>query len=347
MSSSEVQRSSSPSPATGPPGPAGTAEQPCGYVRETRLRRYLDPVTLILAVLAIAFAVFQFLDSRHLKRATEGIQTQNEKVLHAAQDAAENASTKYVDEFPKNIPFIRDLVQGTCEHLDILADVPGYGMYSAPGDFQDYYTALLRARRTTVGKNAQDGKCAGKSRRTIGADDHPQVRLLLFLPTDRDCSLRKQFKEEAFESGLRTDEGERSKFLAFADQHQDMLRGTDARAYMGKVASGNEYQSFISYLLRLHRKVEDDLHDAGIEIRYARKPLVYMRIWKQDSAYAIFSFDHWPAGSTETELAFSSRAQELVTNFGNIIDDHWGQDTIGYNEYRNKNPTNPEGCPKD
>jgi hypothetical protein len=87
----------------------------------TRLRRWLDIATLTLATLGIGFAIWQFWDSRQLRRDTQTI--------------LNYATTRYVAEFPDNVPEITKLVSGTCGSLKILVDVPGYGMYSSPDNF--------------------------------------------------------------------------------------------------------------------------------------------------------------------------------------------------------------------
>src|SRR5262249_37834594 len=66
-------------------------------------RTSLDVVTLILAVLGIGFALWQFRDSRHLVSITENILS--------------DASTRYVAEFPQNLPEITSLINETCGSL--------------------------------------------------------------------------------------------------------------------------------------------------------------------------------------------------------------------------------------
>ena len=327
-------------------GARPTARQVADDIRSRQLRSYLDIVTLILAVLAIGFAIYQAIDSHRLKAATNSILDKTDGVLNTTRQVVNDASTQYVANFPDNLPKIKDLVDGTCGKFDVMADVPGYGMYSAPDDFQRYFNALLEARQHTIRNNIDNGRCDGKERPQGGKEEHPKMRLLLFSPKDRDCSLRKQFERERFLSALKTDNAERAAFLAFVDHHLDLLNGDNREKYLERVSSGGEYPKFIEYLLNSHHVVEAELYKPGIEIRYAQKPVVYMRIWNQDSAYAVFSFDHTPLGTSETEIAFRTHDPRLLATFHDIFEDYWGSAT-DYPLYWRNPPQNLQACPKD
>ena len=84
------------------------------------LRRALEVVGLLLSVLALLFAIQEFRDS---KQQISTLETIGKKV----ELAADGASTKYIGAFPDNLPTVTEVVQQTCENLDIMADVAGYG----------------------------------------------------------------------------------------------------------------------------------------------------------------------------------------------------------------------------
>jgi hypothetical protein len=140
-------------------------------------QRIVDILAIILAVVSIVFAGIQFMDSREIRGKTESILA--------------STTTRYVAEFPNNIPKITELIEGTCGNLDIMADVPGYGAYSNAKAYLDYKEAILRVAARRVGEDGNTQNCVGKQ---LGHDiernrRHPRVRLLLFAPSDRTICL--------------------------------------------------------------------------------------------------------------------------------------------------------------
>jgi len=113
-----------------------------------RLRPILDGVTVLLAIASIIFAYVQKLDSRDLKNKTELL--------------LGSVTTGYIAEFPQSIPAITKIVQGTCSDLSIMADVPGYGQYSAPDAFYWYMHSIIDLKHRTVKNNHDSGRCIGK-----------------------------------------------------------------------------------------------------------------------------------------------------------------------------------------
>jgi hypothetical protein len=88
---------------------------------ESSIRPLIDGLSIVLAVVSIVFALVQKVESGHLMEDT--------------QKLVKEATTGFAGEFPRSIPTITGIVQGGCEHTQIMADVPGYGQYSAPDDF--------------------------------------------------------------------------------------------------------------------------------------------------------------------------------------------------------------------
>jgi hypothetical protein len=298
-----------------------------------RLRRWLDITTLTLATLGIVFAIWQFVDSRQLRQDTKSI--------------LNYATTRYVAEFPDNLKEITKLVGGTCGSLKILVDVPGYGMYSSFSDFLDYEDALRKAARATIEENFAENHCIGKSRPQGGR--LANVRLLLWNPLDQDTqSIRKQFREipeappadDWRKNLLVAGSQERTKLLNFISENPDIFKGMlkdktpgAAEAFLKKVAlEEDSYEAFVKGLETAHREVEKNLHASKVEIRYAKMPVIYMRLWIQDSSDSVFSFDHTPTSGDETEIAFQSHDPYLLKTFDAMFDQHWSEG-VCYGDY--------------
>jgi hypothetical protein len=288
------------------------------------LRPAVDIVTIALAIASIAFAYLQKVDSAKLKSDT--------KLLMGS------ATTGYVAEFPYSIPVITKIVQGACGELSVMADVPGYGQYSAPEAFYWYMHAFLDLRHRTIKNNFDAGRCVGK---TLGHGNDltqaPTIRLLLFTPEDREASLRRQLSPESLVRDLNDpkDPAARNKFMTFFNDNPEMLQ-EKPEEFLKTVQAGNGYEEFVRVLLDNHKEHEQALKKAGIQIRYARQPFI-MRVWIQDAEQAAFSFDH----SSETEIAFQARDAKLLDNFKQIFQQQWGSG-VCYTDYWNARETNPK-----
>jgi hypothetical protein len=121
-------------------------------------------VTLVLAVVAIIFAVVQFLDSR--------------RQLDSIMGVAKHIQTQYVGSFPDNMDEIMKVVQNVSDggDLDIMTDFAGYGLYSRNALYQQYLAALHAALNT---KNAHE-------------------RILVYSKALAQAALEKQFTEAKY-----------------------------------------------------------------------------------------------------------------------------------------------------
>lgn len=289
-----------------------------------RWRSILDGLTVLLAIASIFFAYVQKLDSRELKNTTETL--------------VRSATTGYIAEFPQSIPAITRIAQGTCSELSIMADLPGYGQYSAPEAFYSYMHAIIDLRHISVKNNLDAGHCVGRSVQSKGElGDKTKVRLLLFSPDEREVYLKKQLNLDLLRGDLsnRADSSGRDKIVNFLNANQDLLH-EKPEEILKKLQAGSGYEEFIGVILATQRDAEKEFKKAGVEIRYIRQPSI-MRVWIGDKEEAAFSFDH----SSETEIAFQTRDAKLLDNFTQIFQQHW-DDSVCYEDYwsaKDKNAT--------
>jgi hypothetical protein len=111
----------------------------------------------LLAIIAIAFAIVQFLDARHEERA---LGKQENRMIELTNQIGEQAgkmesitlsmSTRFAGPFPENLKEIVDLISKAHRHLKVIVDFPGYGQYSAPAMQLDYRHKLELARSHDV-----------------------------------------------------------------------------------------------------------------------------------------------------------------------------------------------------
>jgi len=264
---------------------------------------FFEPVTFVLAVVAIGFAIKQYLDSRALVDKVEGI--------------LESASTRYIDLFPEDIPGVREIISGTCATLDIMVSIPGYGQYSSPRDFDAYKMALETVAYSTIKDNKNGNKCLGKDIKAAiddGAKAH--IRLLLFTPDQRKSNMRDQFGEE-FLGRLRTDHDARANFISFFKKNPSLIDGKPEE-YLERICQDG-LDDFLEKLEKQHHWNEDIFHHDLIDIRYSRAPYS-LYLWLEDDYQAAFSFDRKHA---RTLITFRTRDGKLLDTFRTIFKDVW------------------------
>jgi hypothetical protein len=127
---------------------------------------------ILLAVLAIFFAVRQFWDARaHSKE---------------IKDIALSMSTRFIGSFPANMSEVVDLTESAQSSLDILVDASDYGSYSAPEHFRNFMNSVMRKRGEKV-----------------------VVRMLLYEEGLGHENCAEQFPEGKFEKTIKTPEYKR------------------------------------------------------------------------------------------------------------------------------------------
>jgi hypothetical protein len=283
------------------------------------MKRVFEIATLLLAVLAIGFAVKQYIDSRDLV-------TSNRKLDEKVEYLLGTASTRYVDEFPQDITGIDEVMSGTCEHLDIMVSIPGYGEYSNPKGFDRYKAALVAIAKSSLRENKQNKKCLGKKIDGTNDDANAHVRLLLFNPADRMAMLKEQFNQNTFLPDLQTNKNNtRQKFLDFFKENPRLIPGASPEAYLQKVSQGG-FNGFLDLLDKGHRLTEEHYCNEGIEIRYSKERFSSY-VWLQDRQEAAFTF-----GSGK-RMTFRTRDASLIDVFRSVFDDAWSK-SISFDDDR-------------
>ncbi len=99
----------------------------------------------VLVVIAIAFAIVQFLDGRQEERALDQQESRLATLADQIQGQAGemksialSMSTRFAGPFPENLKEIVDLISKANRHLKVMVDFPGYGQYSAPEMHLEY-----------------------------------------------------------------------------------------------------------------------------------------------------------------------------------------------------------------
>jgi hypothetical protein len=99
-----------------------------------------------LTVLALLLSIIQLYQAnkaeRENKKALEEAKLETQKIANKYDELTILATTQYVDVFPKNMPKIIELIQGTRNSLTIITDVAAYGHFSNPSDSDRYIREL-------------------------------------------------------------------------------------------------------------------------------------------------------------------------------------------------------------
>lgn len=275
-------------------------------------KTFFEPVTFVLAIVAIVFAVKQYFDSRALVEKVEGI--------------LQTASTRYIGLFPEDISSIREIISRTCASLDVMVSIPGYGQYSSPRDFDAYKLALETVATSTIRENMNAQKCVGKDIKGVPSDDtKAHVRFLLFTSEQRKSNMRDQFGEEFLDS-LNNDREAQSKFTSFFKKNPGLIDGKP-EDYLKKICHDG-LEDFLDKLEKQHHWNEDLFHHSSIEIKYSNEPYsLYM--WLRDNQEAAFSFDRRHA---RTLITFRTNDAMLLDTFRTIFEDEW-KDAEPYDDY--------------
>jgi sugar-specific transcriptional regulator TrmB len=92
-------------------------------------------VGIVVAFFALALGMYHVFE---IKQVLSSAKTQLDKLERLER----STSTHYVDEFPKFIPKIIDLINETKDTLLVFCDIPAYGNFTDPHNFKAYRRAI-------------------------------------------------------------------------------------------------------------------------------------------------------------------------------------------------------------
>jgi hypothetical protein len=244
----------------------------------------VESTSFILAVVAILFAVIQFVHSKSILRDMQ-------EHLERMREISSSMSTAHVGEFPENLQEIIRITDAKRDvrRLCIMADLLGYGNYSAPELFDDYRGNLERI-------SGRGGT----------------IRIIVYPPEEARRMLKDEFPQGDFAREKLKD----CYKLYFGRYHTDF----------GPTPPG-EYNEFLDDLNKAEVQYVSALRGRGnIEIRHVRGKLPFY-LWLQDDREAVFSFLQ-TAGTRTNELSFRTRDGKLISTFQNIFKELWDEETL-------------------
>jgi len=268
-------------------------------ILKRRLEIAASIIGLLLAVIALAFAIDQYWASRQQERELISIQ-------RAVRGAAEAASTRLVGLFPANLPAIKEVVGSTCSHLVVMADVAGYAMFSQHKGFLDYFDAISDLSLRSEQELRQSLACHGVQEANETTAGLSRVRLVLYDPDVLEKTLRNQFRKADYDELKKA-----PAYSEFFNTHKE-------------IPSTSNYDDFIADLKQVQLQYIIELANRGVDIRMAdHRYMVYF--WMHDKSEAAFSLDYQGdrQGDGEQEITFRSRDGDLTSAFQKIFELEW------------------------
>jgi len=262
-----------------------------------------DPVTVILAIVAIVYAAIQKHESSLLLRSSGDLKKEAhelegntkkhaeemdvqrkamEVLMTEMQGIAASMSTKYVGDFPKNMGDICHVVALASRRLDIQVDLVAYGHYSNPEGFKRYMDKI----EEFVKKSPQTS-----------------IRLLVYANEAAEKSRTGQF------GGV--------------DGFEEESKSERFRRYFGELYKFPVPKTYDQFLEHMSSKQDEwrqrlDSFNA-IEIRYATFPF-RLFLWIEDEEEAVFAFEMY--GKRRT-ISFRTRDGNLIHTFSALFEHNW------------------------
>jgi len=233
----------------------------------------------------------------------------------------EKATFTYVGAFPEDLSAIQEVMDHTCQQLDIMTDVPSYGILSAvkrPRTFDDYETAVLKTRQSRVSENRRIRQnCVGVNpsqpdREEVG------VRMLLFFPSGRERARKGQIPVTFLQ-----DERNKSDLVELIRRNRGNLElgSLDSpEDYVKQLPPNDEGLKKVFYILEtLSRQAEDRFFQKGVEVRFA-DPYT-LNLWLRDDNEAAFSLAL--PFSPEREKTFRTADHDLLSSLRRTFNYEW------------------------
>jgi hypothetical protein len=259
----------------------------------------------LLAVVAILFSVDQYIGSRKLDRL-------NTQILETAKQTADATTSRFVGRFPANVPQITEVASQTCEALNIMADVPGYGQFSAQKQFRDYLSAVERVASTPLEESSHTNSCLGKTPVSQLPGGTINVRLLVFDPDLMHKRIANQFRkyEGTGYEALKNN----PLFISYFSVHKRRPQPANLHEFVQVLEQSN-----VEYV--------HELKNHGIDIRVSDHPYMLF-LWLRDGEDAVFSFDYQRGAhgeEEEEEIPFRTRDTKLLSALSGIFENEWGR----------------------
>jgi hypothetical protein len=104
--------------------------------------RVLAVVALLTAIVALVIGLLHIFKIERVLAETHLVLDRTSTQLTTLKGLEEKTSTHYVNKFPEFIAKIIELIEGVEKTLVIFCDIPAYGNFSDPHNFEDYRHAL-------------------------------------------------------------------------------------------------------------------------------------------------------------------------------------------------------------
>jgi hypothetical protein len=242
-----------------------------------------DIVSGVLAVLALVFAVKQYLDAREAKRAAEeaksavaALHVEVSSLSGELDDLRQQTSTRAIPRFPDNVPAICKLLDGCTANttVRIMVDYIGYTLYSDRAKFDRYLSSLKNALSRNV-----------------------KVHLLVYDHARAKKAIRLQYPTITEERGK--------------ERFADFFR------HLGTPKAKNE-KEFYRALFHVEETLYREITGVEMKLLAEEPPALF---WLKDNPHdIIFSFrDEFPG----TGFSFESEDSNLATQFEIMFNTHW------------------------
>ena len=257
-----------------------------------------EPVTVILAVVAIVYAAIQKHESGKLLKWSDELKKEADDLekntkAHAEEmkgltgemrEIAASMSTKYVGGFPKNMADITEVLTLADRRVDIQVDLVAYGHYSNPDGFKRYIDKIE--------------ELAKRSPQTT-------IRLLVYADETAQRGRAGQFGgPEGFPEEMKS------------ERYRRYFR----ELYKGPPDPPATYEEFTEYLANRQREWCRLLDRySAIEIRYASFPF-RLFLWIEDQEEAVFAFEMYGRNRT---ISFRTRDGNLIHTFSAVFEQNW------------------------
>jgi hypothetical protein len=220
-------------------------------------------VGAVLTGLALILSLIQIKQSLTQLNQSKIQLEQSQKTEQNIREIANSVSTKYLDVFPGTMKPIINLIASTKKELLIVADVPAYGSFSSPSDYQQYTQEIENL--------------ASRS------GDPKQVRILTWGPDRRHASFNLLYGSRTFEE---IEKGETYKNYFDYWKQRTKPENMDGLFHL----SEDENQKFQRRFL-----------DKGVDINQTNGELpVFM--WLSDDRQAIFSLYYYGGNAREVSF---------------------------------------------